>query len=132
MTTTAPARSLAEATRRARRQLEEDRAQRFVALCQAHGLPKPIREAMVIPGKRYLYDFAWTEERLLLEVDGGIWLKAEDGRGAHSRPANILRDQAKLNLATLHGWRLLRVQPRDLVRTTTLDLIRRVITHTGR
>jgi len=121
------ARSLAAATRRARVQLEEDRARRFVALCEAHGLPRPIREAQVIPGRRHRYDFAWYEERLLLEVDGGIWFKGEDGKGAHSRPANILRDQEKLNLATLHGWRLLRVQPRDLVQAKTLELIRRVI-----
>lgn len=121
------ARSLPEATRCARLELEESRARRFVALCEAHGLPKPIREAEVIPGRRHRYDFVWYDERLLLEVDGGVWMKAEDGKGAHSRPANILRDQEKLNLATLHGWRLLRVQPRDLLQAKTLELIRRVI-----
>lgn len=68
------------------------------------GLPSPVREFRAIAGRRYRYDFAWPERKLLIEVQGAIWV-----RGGHSTGVGITRDAEKLNLATLAGFRCLHV-----------------------
>jgi len=60
------------------------------------------REFHAIPGRRYRWDFRIGD--ILIEVQGGTWA---DSRSGHSTGAGIKRDCEKLNLATLHGWRVL-------------------------
>ena len=67
---------------------------------RALGLPEPLAEYMAIPGRKFRWDGAWPEKRVLYEVQGGIWHK-----GGHSTGAGITRDCEKHNLAALHGWR---------------------------
>lgn len=75
--------------------LEED------LLFQIHcaKLPEPTREFRAIPGRKFRWDFAWPEQRLLLEVQGGTW-----GSGAHSGGAGASRDCEKHCLATIAGF----------------------------
>lgn len=85
--------------------LEDDMALQI----RAAGLPTPEREAMVIPGRRYRSDFAWPAQRVVLEVEGGIFAQRNrGGTSGHSSAAGILRDIEKSNLYTIHGWRLIR------------------------
>lgn len=56
-------------------------------------------------GRRYIYDVAFPEHKLVVEVQGGIWL---DHKG-HTSGTGVTRDCDKLNLATLAGWRCLQV-----------------------
>jgi very-short-patch-repair endonuclease len=60
-----------------------------------------------IPGlaRRYIFDFAWPAQKLVVEVQGAIW-KQQTG---HTSGSGITRDCDKLNLATLAGWRYLQV-----------------------
>jgi len=62
------------------------------------------KEVMVIPGRRFRWDFRVgpPSKKLLVEVQGAIWVK-----GGHSTGTGISRDAEKLNLATLAGWRTL-------------------------
>ena len=83
------------------------------------GLPEPTKEYRAIPGRRFAFDYAWPTERLALEVEGGVW-----SRGAHGRGWGIIRDMTKYNLATLHGWAVLRVVPRLLGTPHTIELVR--------
>lgn len=73
---------------------------------RAAGLPQPCPEYLPIPGRKFRFDFAWPERRLLVEVQGGAW-----NGGKHGRGSGILTDQEKLNLAQLAGWRVLQVGP---------------------
>ena len=73
---------------------------------QAMGLPEPEREYQAVPKRKFRYDFAFVQEKLLIEVQGGIWI-----RGSHARPKGITRDMTKLNLAQLAGWRVLQFSP---------------------
>ena len=74
------------------------------------GLPEPIREYVAIPGRRFRWDFAWPQFRLLLEVQGGTWGKGgKGGSAAHSGGMAASRDCEKGNLATCAGWRTLSV-----------------------
>ena len=70
-------------------------------LCLA-GINPEDTEFFAIPGRRFRWDFAWPSKKLLVEVQGAIWVK-----GGHSTGTGISRDAEKLNLATLAGWRTL-------------------------
>ena len=62
--------------------------------------------------RRYAWDFAFVEAKLLIEVQGGTW---SAGRSGHSTGTGIRRDCMKANAAVLAGWRLL-VFTSDMVR----------------
>ncbi len=63
---------------------------------------QPEREYRFAPPRRFRFDFAWPEEMVALEVDGGRWLP---GGGRHASDG----DYEKLNIAATLGWRVLRV-----------------------
>lgn len=67
-------------------------------------LPDPVQQFMAVPGRRYRWDLAWPDRHLLLEIQGGVFTGGKHGRGA-----GIIKDQEKLNLATIHGYRVLQV-----------------------
>ena len=69
---------------------------------KASGLLGYIREYRAIPKRKFRFDFAYPREKLLIEIQGGIWT-----RGAHGRGSGITRDYEKLNLAMKHGWHVL-------------------------
>ena len=73
---------------------------------QAVGLPEPQREFGFQHARRWRADFAWPEQKVLCEVEGGVWT-----RGRHVRGAGFEADMEKYNAATLGGWRLIRVTP---------------------
>lgn len=68
------------------------------------GLPTPERQALLIPGRKLRWDFAWPELLVCLEVDGGTWIE-----GAHNRGKRIEADCEKQCLAAIAGYRTLRV-----------------------
>ena len=55
----------------------------------ALGLTGYVREYQAIKGRKFRFDFCFTEQRLLIEVSGGTFTKAADepdrvlGRGVH-------------------------------------------------
>jgi very-short-patch-repair endonuclease len=75
------------------------------------GLPKPEREYRFHPPRLYRADFAWLEQKLLVECEGGIFRR---GGGWHQSVGGYLDDLEKYNLATLYGWRVLRYSARDI------------------
>ena len=77
--------------------LEETLAFQLTAL----GIPF-VREYKAVPGRKFPFDFAFPEARLLVEVQGGTYTV-----GAHSTGTGLARDYEKINLAQLHGWRCL-------------------------
>ena len=72
------------------------------------GLPLPVEEwkfAATIK-RKWAFDYAWPDQLIALEVEGGIWM---DGR--HVRGSGFMGDMEKYNCAALFGWRLIRVTP---------------------
>jgi len=67
-------------------------------------LPIPERQAKLVPGRKFAFDFSWPRQKLAVEVQGGTWVK-----GAHSSGAGIERDCEKAALALLAGYRTLAV-----------------------
>ena len=73
----------------------------FAFQVKAAGLPEPEREAAVIPGRKFRFDFCFREARLLIEINGGTFTK-----GGHSSGLGLRRDYEKLRLAQDHGWKV--------------------------
>ena len=46
----------------------------FALQVKLAGLPEPVREFMAIPGRRYRWDFAWPDQRVLVELNGGTYV----------------------------------------------------------
>lgn len=74
--------------------------------------------------RRWLFDYAYPEYKIAIEVEGGIWM---EGGGAHSRPANIIRDMEKYTRANVMGWKVIRRTPQQLMSAETIELIKEAI-----
>ena len=81
------------------------------------------REAQVIPGRRYRFDFrigGW----LLVEVNGGVWAKGNSG---HSSGTGITRDCAKAAEAISLGFTVMAVTPAQVKSGQALQWIERAL-----
>jgi very-short-patch-repair endonuclease len=83
----------------------------------------PARQAKLIPGRKFAFDFAWPEHRLAVEVQGGIWLR----KGAHTSGQGVTRDCEKAALALLEGFRTLAVTGEQVRSGDALRWIERLI-----
>jgi len=59
------------------------------------------RQAVIIPNKKFAFDFAFLEQRVLVDVQGGTATN-----GAHVRVGGYNRDCLKLMLAQLEGYQV--------------------------
>lgn len=125
----------ATAATRANRQLSQTEQQEsereFAFQVRAHRLPAPeqqhhwARDA----GRQFRADFAWPSHRLLVEVQGGIWMPS--GRGAHSGGAAIKLDIERAQYAVLLGWWRLPVTTDQVRNGEAIDLTRRALLRLG-
>jgi very-short-patch-repair endonuclease len=78
----------------------------FVALIDAHGLPRPDRNADLAIGGRFVeVDCLWRRQRLAVELDG---------RAVHAREAAFESDKLRDRKLLAAGWRTARVTWRQL------------------
>lgn len=91
----------------------------FRALLKRGKVALPVPEYRFHPVRKWRLDYAWPDQRLGLEVQGGLFIK-----GGHSTGAGIAKDHDKYNAMAVMGWRLLQVQPKYLETPGTVALIR--------
>ncbi len=101
---------------------EFDRAEVFLRALEVRGLPRPEREWKFDAKRRWRFDYAWPQQMVALEVEGGVWTG-----GRHTRGAGFLKDIEKYNRAAVLGWRLLRVTPDKLVSFGTFEMLREIL-----
>lgn len=99
-----------------------DRAEVFLRALEVRGLPRPQREWKFEAKRRWRFDYAWPQQMIALEVEGGVWTG-----GRHTRGAGFVRDMEKYNRAAVLGWRLLRVTPDKLVSFGTFEMLREIL-----
>jgi very-short-patch-repair endonuclease len=85
-------------------------------------LPEPQCEYKFLADRRFRFDFAWVELKLACEVEGGCWTN-----GRHTRGAGFISDAKKYNLATMHGWALLRYTSEQIENGEALNQIEQAI-----
>jgi very-short-patch-repair endonuclease len=68
--------------------------------------------------RKWRFDYASVKHKVAIEVDGGIWVN-----GRHSRGSGQIKDMEKFNEAAIYGWRILKVQPADLMKLSTAKML---------
>lgn len=92
----------------------------FPRLCDLMHLPIPVAEYRFSPPRKWRFDYAFVDQKVALEINGGLFV-----RGKHSRGVGQLRDFEKWSEAAAQGWRVIHVPPDQLESTTTFEWIRR-------
>lgn len=95
---------------------------KFRLLCSTNGLPLPTCEHQFHPTRKWRFDYAWTEERVALECDGGAWTQ-----GRHTRGKGFIADQDKRNAALALDWKVFHCTPQTLCTQPTIELVRQAI-----
>lgn len=89
---------------------------------RAEGLGHFKREFKFWTGRKFRFDFAYPEEKLGIEVDGGLY-----SQGRHTRAKGFEDDCVKLNEAALLGWRVLRFSPGQVSQGRAIATIKRAL-----
>jgi very-short-patch-repair endonuclease len=89
---------------------------------RAAKLPEPVREYKFLSDRKFRADFAWIEQKLIVEIDGGTWRV-----GGHSSGAGIRRDYERDVLAMLAGWRVLRFTTCQVKSGFAIDSVERML-----
>jgi very-short-patch-repair endonuclease len=81
------------------RSLGVSKAEETLALqIRAVKLPEPVREHRFHAVRRWRFDFAYPDQKLAIEVEGGVW-----SVGRHTRGAGFTKDCEKYNTALMDG-----------------------------
>ncbi len=76
------------------------------------------RQFPYVAGRKFAADFHLVGTTLLIEIQGGVYpFRRSDGRvaaGAHGSVEGIKRDNERLNVASIAGWRVLRFLPEEV------------------
>lgn len=89
----------------------------------APDIPTPEREAKFHQTRNWRVDFMWRQQKLAVEIEGGIY-----NRGRHVRPAGFKNDILKYNALSIAGYKLLRFTP-DMLDDpqTVLETVRKAL-----
>ena len=71
---------------------------------QVAGLPRPAEEYRFARPRLWRFDFAWLDERIAVEYEGGTWRAG----GRHTTGKGFRDDCIKYNAAAALGWRVYR------------------------
>ena len=79
---------------------------KFALYWRSLGGPDLEREFRFHPTRKWRADFAHAESRVLIEIEGGIYI---DGGGRNNRAAGFVADLEKYLEAALDDWRVVRL-----------------------
>ena len=74
----------------------------FALHCRAENI-RVTREYEFFPGRKWRFDFAFLDDKIAVEIEGGVF-----SYGGHSRGKGYEKDCEKYNTAVIMGWRVLR------------------------
>lgn len=90
---------------------QSNRELHFLRLWRMAPRPEPVAEHRFHPVRRWRFDFAWPDQRVAVEIQGGTFSR---GKSGHTSGVGVQRDCEKRNAATLLGWRVLFYTTKDL------------------
>src|SRR5689334_19903700 len=86
-------------------------------------LPQPVQQFVACPPRKHAWDLAWPDQRLLVDVQGGV-----HAGGRHVRGYGYELDTEKWNLAVVAGYTILIVTTRQVETGAALRWIDAVLT----
>ena len=86
----------------------------------AAGLPTPDEQFHAVPKRRFSWDFAYLDAKILIEVQGSIW-KPNTG---HNSGKGLRRDYTKNNLAVKAGYHCLYFDKRMITSGEAVAILR--------
>lgn len=89
---------------------------------KVEGLPTPETEVRFHPTRKWRFDFAWPNQRVAAEVEGGIYVQ-----GRHSRGPEMEKDMEKYNAATALGWKLFRFSNHMVEDGRAIETLKKVL-----
>ena len=92
----------------------------FVEICRKELGVAPVKEHRFHPSRMWRFDYAFPEQMVALEVEGGVYTQ-----GRHIRPKGFLGDVEKYNAAAMAGWRVVRTTPNALPTMKTIELLKK-------
>lgn len=109
-----------------RKEAAVNKARLFETLCEAHGLPIPIDEyPFAKPERDFRFDWLF-DGWLAIEIQGGNWKG-----GRHTRPAELVNEYAKVNLAVCLGYSVLLCTPEQIESGEIFPVIKRALACEG-
>lgn len=100
-----------------------DLAEQFLELWGGRQ-PQPVREFRFCDGRKWRFDLAWPEQRVAVELHGGVY-----SQGRHTRGSGFSRDREKMRAAALDGWIVLEYCTHDLASVDVVGEVERAITN---
>jgi hypothetical protein len=88
----------------------------FAMHCTCYGL-FPEREFYFSKPRKWRFDFAFPEQKIAIEVEGGTWQA-----GRHNRGKGFEADCRKYSHAALLGWRVMRFTTDMVISGEAIDL----------
>lgn len=86
-----------------------------------NSLPEPVAEYRFAQAlkRKFRFDFAYPEQKIGIEVEGGTWIQ-----GRHNRGEGMAEDMRKYNLAAMLGWLILRFDNHMIENNEAADTVR--------
>lgn len=100
-------------------ELEDRLGMQIKAMC----LPVPVREYVFASPRKWRFDFAWSDYKIAVEIEGGIY----SSRSGHRSYTGIKRDIEKYNEAALLGWLVIRVTREMIESGAAIDVISKIL-----
>ena len=94
----------------------------FETHIKALNLPEPVREYRFHPTRKWRFDFAWLQDQVAVEIEGGTW-----SRGRHVRPKGFERDCEKYNEAQRMGWMVYRFTSKMVMSGEAIEFMEEVL-----
>lgn len=91
---------------------------------RSHSLPAGIPEFRFHPVRRWRFDRAWPDQRVAIEIEGGVFVQ-----GRHTRGPAFEADCVKYATALTLGWRVLRVTPRQVKSGLAVGWLAELLAH---
>lgn len=85
------------------------------------GVP-PFKRQYRFCERRWMFDFAWPQYHVAVEVEGGTW-----SGGRHTRGEGYAKDCEKYNRAAMDGWMVLRFTGEQVTGGMAIKTIQEVL-----
>lgn len=106
----------------------------FAAGLKLHKLPEAVREHRFHKSRRWRIDFAWSDQKIAVELEGGVWgtgrpcpTCGQRRSAGHQTGTGYLKDIEKYNALTLSGWKLYRAAEPHITDASIFELLKEVL-----